>query len=178
MDVLQIVLGVFLLGLGRRLFWLFVGALGVIAGMDFAATYFAAQSPWLLWLLALAAGVAGAILALLLQHLAIVVAGFAAGAYGAGYLLHVWGSGGGGMAWVWVLLAGLIGALLMLAVFEWALIVLSSLLGAVFVVQGAGLNPPLAGVVLLALCLAGMVVQIWLVGRRPSTARGRTGRGR
>ncbi len=170
MDILQVVLGACLLGLGRRLFWLLVGALGVVAGMRFATTAFAGQPPWLLWALALAAGVVGAILALVLQTLAIALAGIAAGAYTVSYLLHLWGRGGGA-AWVWVLLGGVVGGLLMLAAFEWTLILLSSLIGAALVAQGAGLHRPLAGVALLALCLAGIFTQLWLVGRRASRAK-------
>jgi len=46
MDIILIILGTVLLALGRRLFWLFVGAVGFVAGLNLATHFFSDQPTW------------------------------------------------------------------------------------------------------------------------------------
>ena len=73
------IVGVAILLFGRKLFWLFVAALGFAVGLEIAA-YFMREPPvWMTLLIALGLGLLGALLAIMLQKLAIAVAGFIAG---------------------------------------------------------------------------------------------------
>jgi hypothetical protein len=67
-----VLVGVAVLLLGRRLFWLFVGAIGFVFGAQIAAqfTHQPASSPVVL-LVAIAFGIIGALLAIMLQKIAI-----------------------------------------------------------------------------------------------------------
>src|SRR5438105_15184149 len=78
-PIIGVVIGVAILLFGRKLFWLFVAALGFAMGLEIAA-YFMHEPPvWMTLLVALVLGVLGALLAILLQKFAIAVAGFIAG---------------------------------------------------------------------------------------------------
>ena len=81
MVIANIIVGVALLVLGRRLFWLFVGAIGFIAASDAAAAYFSALPQWQILAISLGAGLLGILLAIFFQKLAIVLVGFYAGGY-------------------------------------------------------------------------------------------------
>ncbi|MEY2498258.1 MAG: hypothetical protein QOD12_1814, partial [Verrucomicrobiota bacterium] len=78
-PIIGVVVGAAILLFGRKLFWLFVAALGFAMGLEIAA-YFMRDPPiWMTLVVALVLGVVGALLAILLQKLAIAVAGFIAG---------------------------------------------------------------------------------------------------
>src|SRR6516164_9389471 len=79
-PTVSVLVGVAILLLGRKLFWLFVAALGFVFGSQIAAqvTHQPASAPVVL-LVAIALGIVGAVLAILLQKIAIGVAGFIAG---------------------------------------------------------------------------------------------------
>ena len=81
-GVLWIVVGGLLLVAGRKLFWLFVGVVGFAIAFVLATRYLRIEPEWLSFIIALAAGVAGALLAVVLKQLAIALAGFLAGGYG------------------------------------------------------------------------------------------------
>jgi hypothetical protein len=166
--LVQIALGIALLCAGRRLFWLFVGAAGFFAGMQLAGPIFKPRDPAVVLAIALVAGVIGAVLALVLQKLAIGLAGFAVGAYVVGVLVR-----GAGMqqSWIWIasLAGGIVGAILVLAVFDWALIALSSLSGAVLLSEALRLRGGTGGLVVLALAVAGILIQSRLL-RGPRSA--------
>ena len=88
--------------------------------------------------IALLAGLIGALLSVFLQKLAIALAGFAAAGYLCAILLTRLKLES--FAWVGFILGGIVGAVLLLTIFEWALIVLSSLIGAAFLADGLGTN--------------------------------------
>lgn len=158
MDSVRIVLGGALLVLGRRLFWLFVAAIGFLTGLRFAAGLFGDQSEWLGVVLGVILGVAGAGLAVLFQRLAIGVAGFLAGAYVLLSVLEIFGLEGSTWTLVALLAGGIGGAVLMYIIFDWALIVLSSIAGANLVLEG--LQPETISMVwLLVLVGLGIIIQ-------------------
>ena len=81
MNWLNVIIGIILLFVGRRLFWLFLACVGFASGFHYAQQLWAIDSPVLLLILSIAAGMVGAIIAIFFQKAAIVVAGFAAGGY-------------------------------------------------------------------------------------------------
>src|SRR4029453_10162628 len=95
---------------------------------------------WLGLLLAVSIGVLGAVLVWLGQWVAVGIAGFLAGGYLTGHLLQAGGMATGSMPGGLFILGGLVGALLMIAVFDWALIILSSLSGATVIIQALALE--------------------------------------
>src|SRR5438477_12001630 len=78
-PILSVLMGCALLFFGRRLFWLFVAALGFAIGLQLAP--YLSQNPplWLSLLLSIGLGLLGALLAVMLQKLAIAIAGFLVG---------------------------------------------------------------------------------------------------
>jgi hypothetical protein len=81
MNWLNVIIGILLLFIGRRLFWLFVACVGFASGYHYAQQIWGIHSPILVLILTIAAGAVGAIIAIFFQKAAIVVAGFAAGGY-------------------------------------------------------------------------------------------------
>jgi hypothetical protein len=158
-SIVRIFVGIILLFLGRKLFWFFVGAAGFIAGLIYAPQLFQGQSGPVLLVIALAAGILGALLALVLQRFALALAGFFTGGYLLGTLLAALQVDVGRLEWVIFLIGGLAGAVLVSLLFDWALIFLSSLTGALLVAQTLPVSPVIAGVVFVVLLIAGVVIQ-------------------
>src|SRR5688500_8251535 len=138
-PIIRIVSGLLLLFLGRRLFWLFVGLVGFFAGLTFAARFFSEQSGMELLLIAAGCGIVGVLLAFCLQKLAIAVAGFLAGGLFATNLLE--SAAMQVPPLVPFLIGGIIGAILLLTIFDWALILLSSVTGATLLSRALPLEP-------------------------------------
>lgn len=156
---LRILAGIVLLVAGRRLFWLFVGLIGFISGINIAAGVFPGKPEWMILAVALMAGILGALLALFLQRLAIGLAGFFAGAYIVVRLLHISGLGTSGIDWLLFLIGGILGLLLMIVLFDWALIILSSLAGAGLITETIRLGHSGATLLFIALFVAGVIIQ-------------------
>lgn len=159
MQIPYLILGTALVTLGRRLYWLFVGVLGFLVGLLVAESIFRSAPPWLILLGALAVGAGGALLAIFVQRLGIAAAGFLAGAYLADALFRPLSLDLGPWGWAAFVFGGVIGALLMSAVFDWALIGLSSLTGSVLIVQSLELRLPWSGLLFFALLIVGLALQ-------------------
>ena len=158
-PIIGVLIGVAILFFGRKLFWLFVAAIGFAVGIEIA-NYFMRDPPlWLTLLAALGLGILGALLAILLQKFAIAVAGFIAGGRLASALLAAFFVDYSHYRGITFVIGGIIGALLLLALFDWALILLSSVEGAHLI--GKGIELPQAGAVILfvALVILGVLVQ-------------------
>ena len=156
---INILIGLCLLFAGRRLFWLFVACIGFASGYYYAQQIWGLNSPILVLILSIAAGGLGAIIAILFQKAAIVVAGFAAGGYIALNLFDQFAGLPAQMVWLPYIIGGIIGAVILFFVFDWALIFLSTLTGATLIVQMAAFNPGIEIVLYIALVIAGMVFQ-------------------
>ena len=156
-NLASVLLGAILLLLGRELYWLFVAIVGFLVGMRIADTILADQPHWLLFLLAVAAGVVGAFLAILAQRLAFALAGFCAGGYLALIGTQSYGIGGHGV--LWFVLGGVAGALFAVLIVDGGLIVLSSLVGAGAIVDSLVLGRSGRILVFLLLVIAGILVQ-------------------
>src|ERR671924_1953586 len=156
LNAIDLVLGGALLVAGRKLFWLFVGAAGFVAGLQLATQFW--QGPELLALVVgLVIGVIFALLAIFLQGVAIGVAGFLAGGYVLTVLAGMIGLNQGAFSWIVYLIGGIIGVLLVIFFFDWAIIILSSLAGASLITQALVLPAGIAGVVFLVLVIVGVV---------------------
>jgi hypothetical protein len=158
LSLISIILGIALLLAGHRLFWLFVGAAGFVAGLQLATQFW--QGPELLAILVgLVVGVIFALLAIFLQGVAIAVAGFLAGGYILTVLAGMLGLDQAAFSWIVYLVGGVIGLLLVLFLFDWAIITLSSLAGASLITQALVLPSGLGGVIFLGLVILGVVIQ-------------------
>ncbi len=169
MNVLRVLVGVLLLILGRQLFWLFVGGIGFVAAIDLVSRLASTWPVWLTLLVALAAGIVGALLAVFLQEFAVGVSGFLAGGYVTLALLRILDLQMAGLTWLLILVGAVIGLGFALAVFEWALILLSSLSGAVIVAQALSaqpfnLNQPLTLLIFVGALGIGIVIQAKSMG--------------
>lgn len=159
MLVAPIVIGGLLLLVGRKLFWLYVAACGFAIGLTLATRMFSGRSEWLALLIGVGAGVLGALIAILFQRLAVGVGGFLAGAFIAVSIagrLHLEEAA---LFWGMLVLGGVVGALLMVALFDWALIALSCLSGASLIVGALRLPETSAVVTWLGLLVLGVAVQ-------------------
>ena len=162
--------GILLLLLGRKLYWVFVGLAGFVAGFLLAETLLETSSEWLALLAGLLFGAVAALLAVFFQKLAVALAGFVVA-----FIAVLWWASGTGWDpgfWLWVVagLAGFLGAMLTRWLFELALIVFSSLLGAVLIVRAISWETDHAGLATFALASLGIAIQAWS-GRRVERAR-------
>jgi hypothetical protein len=169
MNIAKVLVGILLLVLGRQLFWLFVGGIGFVAAIDLVSRWASAWPVWLTLIVALAAGVVGALLAVFLQEFAVGVAGFLAGGYVVLALLRLLNLQTPGISWLLALVGAIIGLVFALAVFEWALILLSSLSGAAMIAQTLSaqilsLNRPLTLLVFIVALVFGIVIQAKSMG--------------
>lgn len=167
-SILSILVAVLLLFFGERLYWLFVGGVGFVVGLDFATRVLAGQPEWMILLAAVLAGIVGAVLAVFLQRVAIGFAGFMAGGYLAQALLaNLAGTPTAQPSTVAFVIGGIIVALLVLAFLDWALIVTSALMGAAMISQWAAQDPLWRTVAFAVLFLVGASAQAQMLRGRP-----------
>ncbi len=169
-NTIALIIGVALLLLGRKLFWLFVGAIGFVAGMQFASAYLQGYSENIVLIAGLVGGIIGIVLAIFVQKVAVLAGGFIGGGYLAMNIVQsTMGDSTGRSAWIAFVVGGILGAVLVSLLFDWALILLSSFVGALLVVQSTGLGPNTAPIALFVLAAAGIFVQAWMK-RKPEPA--------
>jgi Domain of unknown function (DUF4203) len=159
--IVGVLIGVVILFVGRKLFWLCVAAVGFALGVEIAPHVIQEPSSILGLVIALFLGLLGALLALFLQKVAIAVLGFLAGGKLAGAIAAAFFIHSAQYYTIIFLVGGVIGAILLLAVFDWALIVVSSLIGAHLIVyQSAIVLPPTGStLVFIGLAVIGILVQ-------------------
>ncbi len=159
MTLPLLITGAFLLVFGRKLFWLFVAAVGFAAGMVIASKLFHDQPQSVFLIAGVGTGLLGAIIALFVQHIAIGIAGFLAGGFAALMIMDLSGVGTTPFPWVAFLVGGIVGAVLVAILFEWALVVVSSVTGAAAIVYALAM-PSTAGLIaFIVLAMAGVVIQ-------------------
>lgn len=169
MVLARLLAGLCALLLGRQLFWLFVAAVGFAVGMEVGARIFAGSPPLVVLTVSVIAGAAGAVLARAAEELMIAVIGFVAGSYLGTMLLVTLTPYPGRTIWFALFGGGVVGAVLLRAVFNWALIVLSSLVGAGIILRGLDVQfSPLA---YLGLTAIGILVQASASRRWPPPPR-------
>ena len=165
LPIVSALLGSIILFFGRKLFWLCVAAFGFAAGVELAPYILGPPTPHLQQTFALVLGFVGALLALLLQKLAIGLVGFGTGGKLALEVSLAF-AGHDNYSWLIFLLGGIVGAILFIALFDWALIVLSSLLGAYLILGAIILPKNLATLALIGLTACGFIVQAAILRRR------------
>ena len=154
-----VLVGVALLAAGRRLFWLAVGALGFCAGL-FAVDRWLGDLPRTTALVvALAVGVLGLVLALVVQKVAVVFGGFVLGAVLTARLLPFAGLELGAWLPLVIVAGGLAMALVGLAVFGLALTVVTAGAGAALLVESIVLPERLESLLFAGLWVMGVLVQ-------------------
>ena len=169
-QVIRFAVGAALLLLGRQLYWLFVAGIGFVVIVEVVPNVVQLESTVLMLVVALAAGIVGALLATFLQKVAIGIAGFLAGGYAVLALLEALNLQAPVAPWALTLAGAVIGVILTLIVFEWALIFLSSLAGAWMITQTLGLTGGVTALVFLILLVIGMAVQALLMTQGESPA--------
>lgn len=157
MDFFLIIAGLILLTLGRKLFWLFIALMGFIVGMEMADLFLINQPSWLTLLVAILAGVLGAVIAVFAQRVAFILAGFLSG----GYLFIISGQlfGAYSAPELFFIIGGIAGALITAFFMDWAIIILSCFAGAGMVldVLAPGRMP---GIIIFAVLVSsGILVQ-------------------
>ena len=159
LPIISALVGVALLFFGRRLFWLFVAALGFAIGLQLAP--YLSQNPplWLSLLLSLGLGLLGALLAIMLQKLAIGIAGFLAGGSVAVAVVAAFWVNHAHYSIITFVVGGIIGALLLVALFDWALIIFSSIEGARLIADTVHLPSTGTTILLVFLAFFGIVAQ-------------------
>ena len=152
-------IGIVILLFGRKLFWLCVAAVGFVAGVELAPHLVNEPSALLQLTVAIVLGLIGALLALFLQKVAIAVFGFLAGGKLAGAIAAAFFVHYVQYSTVIFVVGGVIGAILLLTLFDWALIVVSSLIGAHLIQSAIVLPPSGSTIVFLGLAVIGVLVQ-------------------
>ena len=157
-GLINVLLGGTLLLAGRKLFWLFVGAIGFVTGLQFAANFW--QGPDNLAIIfGLIVGVIFALLAVFLQTIAIGIAGFFAGGYVSTALASMLGIDTSTSFLIIYIIGGIIGLAVVIYLFDWAIITLSSLAGATLLLQAFFPQSGAGGVIFAVLFIIGIIVQ-------------------
>ena len=160
MIIPNILVGLALLILGKKLFWLFVGAIGFIGASDMAARYFSGLPDWQSLIITIAAGLIGILLAIFFQKVAIILVGFYTGGYLVVSLFSTLNMAPSpALPWAPFIIGGILGAVLLYLLFDWTLIVLSSLAGAAFIAQTVQISAVPATILFAVLFLAGAIIQ-------------------
>jgi hypothetical protein len=175
--ITNFLIGLAVLLFGRKLFWLFVAVSGFVLGVVVTPLLLPGQPDWLILVVALGLGLVGAILAIVLQQVAAVIAGFIFGGYGLLSLLAAIGQNVSPWEWAVYLLGGMVGAILVAYLFDPALIGLSALAGATLITDVVKLSnmvtltPPLDLVLWVILVIIGVAFQAGLMRREPPEQR-------
>jgi hypothetical protein len=161
-TILLLGIGLALLVMGRKIFWLALGAFGFLAGWHLAGRLPMVQQaadPLIGLVIAGACGLVGILLAVFVQKIAIGVAGFLAGGLGALWLAVNTAMAVGGWEWAVFLVGGVLGAIFAGLLFQVALVVLTALLGATLLLELVALDPKVEGILALALTAIGCLIQ-------------------
>jgi uncharacterized membrane protein YeaQ/YmgE (transglycosylase-associated protein family) len=158
-PIVGALIGAVILFFGRKLFWLCVAAVGFAAGVEIAPHLVQEPSPLLALTVALVLGLIGALLALFLQKIAIAVLGFLTGGKLAGAIAAAFFVQYAEHSTIIFVIGGIIGAVLLLVLFDWALIVVSSLVGAHLIQSSIVLPPSGSTIVFIGLAVLGVLVQ-------------------
>ena len=153
-----VAVGIALLLWGRRLYWLFFATIGFLIASLLAQWALPGENAaWWWWMIPLFVGVIGAFLSVFLQKMVIRLGGLLTGAY-LGYFLsepflqEPW-------PWVSLGVGAVLGFFMVLYLFNGALILLSSLLGAMVLLEPMDAKPEVRLAITGALVLVGCAFQ-------------------
>lgn len=157
-PTIGLLVGIAILLLGRKLFWLFVAAIGFEIGAQIAPQIIHQPSPVVTLIVAVVLGLIGALFAFVLQEFAVAVSGFLAGGWFA-IRVYAYLAGHVTNTQIVFIVGGILGAILFLALFDWALIFFSSIVGARYIVMAIALSQTSRSIFFLLLIVVGIVVQ-------------------
>jgi hypothetical protein len=158
MATFNLIIGFLLLFAGRNLFWLCVGMLGFLLGVQCAAHLGITDEVTQL-IAAVGLGIIGIFLAIAFEWLAVVVG---IGFLGGGYLLMVLFPSSAqpdSFSWLIFVVGGILGMCLMIIAFDMTLILISSLLGANLIVNSFQGTELFHGILFLSSMVVGVLVQ-------------------
>jgi hypothetical protein len=158
MAFVGLLTGTALLLLGRKLYWLFVGGIGLVFGIFISGIFFPDQG-FSSIIIALLFAIIGVILAFSIQKFSLFIAGFIAGGYLFSNLLSLYFTQNQIILLTVFIIGGIIGAGMVAAMFDWALILLSSLVGSFLVSQSLPLNSIFTPVIFFILVIIGIIIQ-------------------
>ena len=158
-PIVGAVVGVIILLFGRKLFWLCVAAVGFAAGVELAPHLVQEPTPLLALTFALILGFIGALLALFLQKVAIAIVGFLSGGKLALALAAAFVGTATDWDWITFIIGGILGAILLLMLFDWGLIFMSSIVGAYLILSAVKLPPTGATVLFVVVVVVGVLIQ-------------------
>jgi len=168
-PIFSVLIGVVVLFFGRKLFWLCVAAIGFAAGVELAPRLVQEPSVLLSLTTALLLGISVALLALFLQKIAIAVLGFLAGGKLAGAIAAAFFVHYAQHSTIIFVIGGVIGAILLLVLFDWALIVVSAFIGAHLIQSAITLPQSGLTIVFIGLAVIGILVQAASLRRSGAT---------
>jgi MFS family permease len=170
-PIVNVVIGIILLAAGKKLYWLMVAIVGFVIGLALANQYVQTDPSWMIYIIALVAGILGAVFGIFVQRLAVALVGFLIGGFGASYVAGLLNIKAQPFNWMAFIIGGIVGLLLVASVFDWALYTLSSWAGATLITRtvtgGIGMNETLGLVVFFTLFVLGMVLQAGLFKEKP-----------
>ena len=172
LNGINLLLGASLLVAGRKLFWLFVGALGFIIGMQLTSRFWNGPQAIAI-IVGVIVGIIFALLAIFIETLAIGAAGFLAGGFVLTTLAGMLGIDRGALYWIIYAIGGILGIILVMLLLDWALITLSSLAGASLIVQSLYSQSAVGGVLFFVLFIAGVLIQGSVLRREETPPRRR-----
>lgn len=158
MIIFDLIFGFLLLFAGRNFFWLCVGIVGFLIGVQCAASLGFSNEGMVL-LAALVFGIVGAVLAVFFEWFMVI---FGVGFLGGGYfLMNAFISIGqqDSNSWLIFVVGGIVGMCLMIIVFDFTLIIISSLLGATLVVNAFHGTETFHELVFVASVVSGILIQ-------------------
>jgi hypothetical protein len=161
------VIGIMVLFIGRKLFWLFVGCIGLLAGLTYAERFLGPQAEYVVLSVAVLTGLVFATCAFLLKRLAVGLAGFLVGAYVTLYFITEFGFQETQFVWLICLFGGILGIALLAFLFDWALIFLSSVFGSVLVIQSVVLEPHIIPWAFFGMIVLGCAAQARIMYTEP-----------
>ncbi|MCD6585944.1 MAG: DUF4203 domain-containing protein [Desulfobacteraceae bacterium] len=158
MLIFNIIIGLILLLFGRKLFWLFIAFSGFMVGFGFSEMLIPLSQQWVQLVIAIGIGIVCALVGILVQRIAFVLAGCLAGLY-----LVLIGSqfvGYNDVSAVLYIFGGAIGGVAAYVFIDWAIIILSAMVGAGLVASVLGLSPTISIIAFMLMSIIGALIQI------------------
>jgi hypothetical protein len=157
-GILNLLVGGSLVLAGRKLFWLLLGAIGFLIGLELA-TWIAFHSELVLIIATIGLGVVFALMGIFLESVAIGMAGFLGGGLTLMRMASLMGLDSAVARWITFIVGGIIGAVLIVRLFNWALITISSIAGASMIASGLYLHQGIRPLIFLAIAVLGILFQ-------------------
>lgn len=139
-SIMMLLVGAAALLFGRRLFWLFTAISGFAISFSLVNELFVSRPEWVVLIMALFVGLIGALLALYVPYAIAAVAAFFAGGYAFVSMVRLVEINSPTVEWIVAIIGGIIGAMLVLALFDWAIVILAASTGASILVPLFGIT--------------------------------------